>query len=158
MEFPINRSFSELMTPRAVCVGLLRSMMNQFLLIFVGGGVGSFSRFLISTWVANQFGPAFPFGTLAVNLIGCLMIGLIAGLPLASASLSPATRLLLMTGFLGGLTTFSSYEYESFMLAADGAFGRALLNLSVSVVLGFLAVGLGYVVMRFLTQWMRGGY
>jgi CrcB protein len=132
--------------------------MNQFLLIVVGGGIGSFCRFLLATWVADQLGPAFPFGTLAVNLLGCLIIGMIAGLPQASTTLSPATRLLLMTGFLGGLTTFSTYEYESFMLTTNGALDRALINLSISVVLGFLAVGLGYMVMRFLTQWLKGGY
>lgn len=132
--------------------------MDKFLLIFVGGGVGSFSRFMFALWVTDKLGPAFPFGTLAVNLVGCFIIGLIAGLPQASAALSPASRLLLMTGFLGGLTTFSTYEYESFMLMTEGEFSRALLNLGLSVVLGFLAVGFGYVAVRFLTQMMKGGY
>lgn len=131
--------------------------MNQFFLIFVGGGIGSFCRFWLATWVTNLYGPAFPWGTLAVNLIGCFFIGLIAGLPQASASLNPTTRLLLMTGLIGGFTTFSTYEYESFLLTTNGEFERALINLTMSAVLGFLTVGLGYITMRFLTSLLKGG-
>lgn len=131
--------------------------MDKFLLIFLGGGIGSFMRFLLSTWTVNQLGPMFPFGTLAVNLVGCFVVGLLAGLPLAVGSLTPATRLLLVTGFLGGFTTFSTYEYESFMLVTEGEMSRALLNLGISVVLGFLAVALGYFLTRFTIQAIKGG-
>lgn len=131
--------------------------MNQFFLIFVGGGIGSFCRFWLANWTTGGLGPTFPFGTLTVNLVGCFLIGLIAGLPQASASLPPQARLLLMTGFLGGLTTFSTYEYESFMLTTEGEFGRALINLAMSMILGFVAVGVGYILIRFLSQWVKGG-
>lgn len=131
--------------------------MKPFFLIFMGGGLGSFCRFYIASWAIDQLGPSFPFGTLIVNLLGSLIIGLIAGLPQASASLAPNTRLFLMTGILGGFTTFSSYEYESFMLTTDGEFGKAALNLILSMCLGFFMVGLGFIGMRYLTGLLRGG-
>ena len=129
--------------------------MNNFLLILAGGGLGSYLRYFVAQWAADRFGPAFPFGTLFVNLGGCFLIGLIAGLPLGAGSLTPRMRLLFMTGFLGGLTTFSSYEYESFMLAHDGALPRALLNLGGSVVAGFIAVVAGFLLMRTLAQLVK---
>jgi CrcB protein len=122
--------------------------MDKFILVFVGGGIGSFLRFALSVWVLNRIGMGFPYGTLVVNLLGCFIIGLIAGLPSGGASLSPTTRLLLITGFLGGLTTFSTYEYESFLLVTEGAFAKALLNLGLSVLLGFLSVLIGYLLTR----------
>lgn len=123
--------------------------MQAFLLVFLGGGLGSFARYATTNWAITLWGPAFPYGTMLVNLVGCLLIGLVAGLPQAANSLSNPTRLLLVSGFLGGFTTFSSYEYESFMLTTKHAIAPALLNLMLSVVLGFLAVGLGYGITRY---------
>ena len=123
--------------------------MRLFLLIFVGGGIGSYARFLLSTWATAQWSLEFPYGTLLVNMIGCLLIGIIAGLPSAANSLPLPLRLALITGFLGGLTTFSSYEYESFMLLLKGDALRACLNLTGSVVLGLGFLFLGYCLCRF---------
>jgi CrcB protein len=123
--------------------------MRLFLLVFLGGGAGSYARFLLTTWMMAQWGSAFPYGTLLVNLIGCFIIGLIAGLPSAAASLPLSLRLAIMTGFLGGLTTFSTYEYESFMLLLKGDMLRATLNLTLSVFLGLGILFLGYCLSRF---------
>jgi CrcB protein len=131
--------------------------MDKVLLVFIGGGAGSVCRFWLASWLGDRFGPIFPFGTLAVNLIGCFLIGLIAGLPSASASVPPFARLLLMTGFLGGLTTFSTYEYESFLLLSQGDIAKALLNLGGSMVLGLLALLVGVVVVRLACQGLKGG-
>lgn len=123
--------------------------MEKFLLLFIGGGTGTIARFLISSWMLERFGPGFPLGTLAVNVLGCFLVGLVAGLPTGGAILPINIRLLFIIGFVGGLTTFSAYEYESFMLMTTGLYWKALLNILVSVILGFLAVGLGYTLVRF---------
>jgi len=122
--------------------------MRLFSIIFVFGGLGSYARYALSSWALNQWGLTFPYGTLLVNLLGCLLIGIIAGLPSSALSLSLPLRVALMTGFLGGLTTFSSYEYESFMLLLKGDSVKALLNLSVSVFFGLLCVFAGYWISR----------
>lgn len=131
--------------------------MNQFLLVFIGGGFGSYCRFLTSNWVNNQIGSAFPYGTLTVNLTGCLLIGLIAGLPDSTASIPAYVRLLFLTGFLGGFTTFSTYEFESFLLTQAGSYDKALLNLGLSMVLGLIAVGLGFTLTRYAFPLPKGG-
>ena len=128
--------------------------MDKFLLVFAGGGIGSYLRYLITQWSLDRFGLVFPLGTLFANIGGCFAAGLIAGLPMAAGSLSPTTRLLLMTGFLGGLTTFSSYEYESFMLLQNGAIIRALLNLGGGIIAGLAALTLGFVLSRSLAKWV----
>jgi CrcB protein len=122
--------------------------MHALILIFIGGGLGSVLRFVLSAWVMSRLGPAFPYGTLAVNALGCMLIGLLSGLPSGLLSLSPAMRLACVTGFLGGLTTFSAYEYESFRLAMDGAPLKALLNLVLSVLVGLAALLAGYALTR----------
>lgn len=122
--------------------------MRALILVFMGGGLGSVLRLVLSTWIMGRLGPWFPYGTLAVNILGCLLIGLLSGLPSGLLSLSPAMRLACVTGFLGGLTTFSAYEYESFQLAMNGAPLKALLNLLLSVLAGLVALLAGYVAAR----------
>jgi fluoride exporter len=131
--------------------------MARFLYLLVGGGIGTIVRFLLSTWALQTYGPGFPFGTLVVNLLGCFIIGIFAGLPEGANSLTPTLRLILMTGFLGGLTTFSTYEYESFLLTKDGAIWKAMLNLGGSMILGFITVFIGYWVIRLVLGMMAKG-
>lgn len=131
--------------------------MEKFWLVFLGGGVGSLCRFLLSGWVLQRLGPDFPYGTLTVNLIGCFAIGLLAGYASTGAILTPQTRLLLMVGFLGGLTTFSAYCFESFNLLQEGLIARALVNLGGSVIAGMLAVLAGHTLVRFVFSMVKGG-
>jgi fluoride exporter len=126
--------------------------MLPVLVVFLAGGLGSVIRFWISAGMMSLLGSNFPFGTLTVNLLGCLIIGFIAGLPQAAFSLPPIFRFTLMTGFLGGLTTFSSYEYESFLLALNGRPLAAVANLCLSVFAGFAAVLCGFFLVRWISS------
>lgn len=131
--------------------------MEKLVYLVVGGSIGTLSRYGLSMMMLQWLGPGFPYGTLAANLSGCFLIGLIAGLPEAHASLPPSVRLLVITGFLGALTTFSAYEYESFLLGREGHWLKMALNLGGSVVLGFFTLWLGYSLMRSVFPLVKGG-
>jgi fluoride exporter len=115
----------------------------------LGGFVGSSLRFVISGWVHRLPGTSsFPFGTLVVNVVGCLLVGLIGGWAEHRQVLSPATRLFLLIGVLGGFTTFSTFAYETLAFAHGADVGRALANVGLQVVLGLGAAWLGFSVVR----------
>lgn len=119
--------------------------MKQIFLVGLGGFCGAILRYKISGFMLHHFDtPKFSFGTLAANLIGCLLIGLLSGLAEKRELLSAETRLLLITGFLGGFTTFSSFEYETFFLLRRGRMLLALAGVAVSVFGGLFAVWLGW--------------
>jgi CrcB protein len=113
--------------------------MDRLFLVFVGGGLGSAARYLLSVGMVRALGAAFPFGTLCVNLVGCLAMGALLQIAVQASSLSPALRLALSTGLLGGFTTYSSFNYETTKLFEGGAIGFALLNLFGTVFGCFLA-------------------
>jgi fluoride exporter len=118
--------------------------MKDLLLVGSGGFLGSVSRYLVGGWVHRLLGVAtFPVGTLAVNVIGCFVIGFLGGLAEARQMLTPEGRLFLMLGFLGGFTTFSSFGYETLSLARGGEGVRALVNVALHLVLGLTAVVAG---------------
>ena len=114
--------------------------MSRLLLISAGGALGTAARFLLSTWMLGALGPAFPYGTLAVNLIGSFLLGAIMQAGLQTALLSPTARLVLGTGVMGGFTTYSSFNHETLQLAHQGRLGLACANLAVTVV-GCLLAG-----------------
>ena len=118
-------------------------MAYQFLLVALGGAAGSVSRFLLSGWVQRLGSTRFPWGTFAVNLFGCLLFGLLAGLAEDREFLGKH-KVLLMVGFLGGFTTFSSYTWDTFLLIRDARMGAALANISGQVVLGLAALWIGW--------------
>lgn len=122
--------------------------MQGIILVFVGGGAGAVTRYISTLAAARMFGTAFPWGTLIVNLAGCFLAGIIAGLAGRSEMISPSARLFILAGFLGGLTTFSSFGLETFQAARDGAYWVMILNIIANNVAGLLFVGLGLFLTR----------
>ncbi len=122
-------------------------MFRFLLVVAVGGAVGSVGRYLMQLAVARHFIHPFPLGTLLVNVLGCLLIGLFYALAEKGTIASPEIRLLLTTGLCGGFTTFSTFSYESLNLLENGQYGLMALYVVGSVLLGLLAtfggVGLG---------------
>jgi CrcB protein len=119
------------------------TLLLDLLLVFVGGGTGAVCRWSISRVALRLVGSEFPWGTLTVNLIGCLMVGFVVG-ALDFGLLPARSRPLLVAGFLGGLTTFSTYAYGIFEFARRGHFGRALFQFGLENVLGIGLVLVGF--------------
>jgi len=115
----------------------------KFLLILAGGGVGSLARYLAGTAVTARLGARFPVGTMVVNVTGCFLIGLLMTLLTERWQPHPNWRLALVVGFLGGYTTFSSFEWETYAAVRDGGFWIGLGNVVGSVTLGYAAVWVG---------------
>lgn len=118
--------------------------MNKIFLVGVGGFVGSVLRYLVSGYIQQITKSAlFPYGTLAVNLIGCFIIGFLSQLADTRGVFTPESRSLVFVGFLGGFTTFSTFSNESVNLLRDGESLFALVNASIHFAFGFGAVWLG---------------
>lgn len=115
--------------------------MTRFLLVCLGGAIGTAARYLTALWAAAALGTTFPFGTLIVNTVGSFLIAFIMQTATATELLSPDIRLMLTTGVMGGFTTYSTFNYETTGYLREGAYAMALLNLSVTVV-GCLVAGL----------------
>ena len=123
--------------------------VTNALLVGIGGFVGSVCRYWVSGWGQSAGDQSWgPVGTLAVNVIGCFLIGLLMGMADFRQLLKPDARLLLVVGLLGGFTTFSAFGYETFALARDKEFGAALLNIGAQVFVGLAAVWAGYTISR----------
>lgn len=120
----------------------------KYLLILVGGGAGSLARYLAGMAVTARLGSRFPWGTLAVNVTGSFLIGLIMTLLTERLTVSPNWRFALVVGFLGGYTTFSSFEWETFSAVRAGGFWIGAMNVAGSVLLGYAAVWLGSLLAR----------
>ena len=118
-------------------------MKNNIILIAIGGLLGSVARYLSVVYITRFFPNPFPFGTFAVNIIGCLVIGVIYGLSLRYIWLTPEWRLLLATGFCGGFTTFSAFALENVQLLQQSNYSMFALYSISSFVLGLLAVFAG---------------
>ena len=125
-------------------------MLKNILLIGSGGFIGSVARYYISRLNLFWGFLSIPFGTLIVNILGCFIIGFITGISDKSNILTLDVRLFLMVGFCGGFTTFSSFANENLMLLHNGQIISIVLYTALSVVLGFLAVYLGYVLSNLL--------
>jgi CrcB protein len=118
-------------------------MLSRLLWICLAGALGTGVRYLLGVWASERFGMAFPYGTLLVNVVGCFPIGAVLQTALSSASFSPTLRLTLTTGFLGGLTTYSAFAYETVALARAGSRSAALGNFALTTLACFVAVVLG---------------
>src|SRR5690348_10595853 len=102
--------------------------MDRFLWICFAGALGTGTRYLVGLWAGRALGTAFPFATLIVNIVGCFLIAFVMQISLSTTLLSPTARLTLTTGFMGGLTTYSSFNFETTRLLQEGAWGTGLLN------------------------------
>ncbi len=118
-------------------------MLRTLLLIGLGGFLGSISRFLVALGVNRIFQTVLPIGTLAVNILGCLLIGIIYSLAEQRNMLNPELRVFLGVGFCGGFTTYSSFAFEKFNLIKTGDFLLLSVYIGASVFLGLIAVYIG---------------
>lgn len=120
----------------------------RYLLIALGGGAGSLARYLAGVAIMSRTGGRFPWGTLAVNVSGSFGIGLLMTWLTERYAVHPYWRHVLVVGFLGGYTTFSSFEWETWSAVREGGGWLALANVVGSVVLGYLAVWVGATIAR----------
>lgn len=124
----------------------------DLLAVFAGGGLGSLARYLTGLFFLQRFGPGFPYGTLAINLAGCFLIGIIAELAQTRAfGIGSSTRLFLVVGVLGGFTTFSTFAYDAVTLAGEALSIPAIVYVLASVAGGIIAAFAGIVVVRLAT-------
>ena len=128
--------------------------MNTLTIIAVasGGAIGATLRLLINGVVNKHFVHALPLGTLAVNLLGSLLIGVLFAYFHLNTSLSPHLKTFMVTGILGALTTYSTFAIESFFLLESGHYGQAFANMALNVFGTILMAGLGYLLVLQLTK------
>ena len=124
--------------------------MAQFLWVCFGGALGTGARYLLSGWMAKTLGAAFPFGTLAVNVIGSFVIAVVVYTATESAAISPTLRVVLATGVLGGFTTYSAFSLETLALAHNGAWTTAALYVLGTLLGCVLACQLGWSAAKWL--------
>lgn len=122
-------------------------MMN-YLIIGIGGFIGAIVRYGVAFWVGERWGRSFPLGTFIINVTGSFLIGLLMTLFTERFMVNPQWRLLLVVGFLGAYTTFSTFEYETGSLLKDGEWLIAGLNVTLSVFVGFIALKFGEVIAK----------
>jgi CrcB protein len=122
--------------------------LQKYLLIAAGGALGSIARYWVGTVVASRTTPRFYFGTFVVNMTACLIIGFSLTWLGEHTGMNPAWRFLIPIGFVGAYSTFSTFEFEMFTALQGGAFVMAALYVSLSVLLGLLAVWLGVLLAR----------
>jgi CrcB protein len=122
--------------------------MVRVLLIAFAGALGTLARYGVGLWAGRTLGAAFPFGTLIVNLVGCFLIALVSQLALTTTLISPTLRMTLTTGFMGGLTTYSSFNLETTNLLRERGLVMGFANLAVTLAGCFVAGLLGLFVAR----------
>jgi CrcB protein len=125
-------------------------MLVRLLLVGFGGFAGAIARYAVGIWIGQRWGRIFPLGTFAINVSGSFLIGLLMPLLTERLIVNPHWRLLLVVGFLGAYTTFSTFEYETGALLKDGEWLYAGLNIVLSVVLGFLGLKLGEIMAKMI--------
>ena len=124
--------------------------MLKYIAVGVGGFAGAITRYAIGVYIGSRYGVGFPYGTFVINVSGSFLVGLILTL-LARTTASPYWRYLLPIGFIGAYTTFSTFEYETLQAIQDGQLVTGLLNVTLSLIVGFGAVWLGSALGRIFT-------
>ena len=122
--------------------------MTKYLMVGFGGALGSILRFWVGSYISNRIATRFPYGTFVINCTGSFLIGLVVTLLAERTHWSPNWRYLVPIGFIGGYTTFSTFELETFRSFQDGELLMAALNVLLSVAVGFLSVWLGAITGR----------
>ncbi len=117
--------------------------MINYVVIGAGGFIGAITRYFVATWVGQKWGRSFPMGTFAINVSGSFLIGLLMTLLTERFMANPLWRLLLVIGFLGAYTTFSTFEFETGKLLTDGEYMLGALNVILSVLAGFASLKMG---------------
>jgi CrcB protein len=126
--------------------------LNKLIIyIAIGGMLGTLARYGMQQWVNRNFIFAFPYGTFAVNILGCFLIGIVYALSEKGNLLTPEWRLFLTTGFCGGFTTFSTFSYESMQLMRDGEYLTMIVYSLASMVIGITAVFFGNYLIKTFT-------
>lgn len=124
--------------------------MLRLFILGIAGAAGTISRYLFGGWIHHLFGAEFPYGTLVVNISGCLAVGFLGTLAEERFLVSPQIRTALLIGFLGAFTTFSSFAYETWELFKDGEMMMAGLNILTSVVTCFVGLLVGVFLARLI--------
>jgi CrcB protein len=119
----------------------------KYVVVGIGGFLGAVARYVLGTYIGSRYGVRFPYGTFVINMSGCFLIGLILTL-LARTTASPYLRYLIPIGFIGAYTTFSTFEYETLRAVQDGQAVTGLLNVVLSVIVGYAAVWAGTAIGR----------
>lgn len=127
-----------------------RLLIEEIFYVGAGGFLGANARYWLGGWISDRYGAVFPYATLVINITGSFILGLFITLITERYIAPPALRLAVAIGFVGAYTTFSTFEYETLALLRSGSLLRALLNVVLSVVAGFIAVWLGARLARFL--------
>jgi CrcB protein len=122
--------------------------MKLVLLIGLAGALGTLTRYGVGLWARSALGTTFPWGTFLVNVAGCFLIALVSQLAISTSAISPTLRLTLTTGFMGGLTTYSSFNYETTDLLRERAWIMGMANVGLTFVACFFAGLLGLVAAR----------
>jgi fluoride exporter len=122
--------------------------MTKYLMVAIGGGLGSVLRFWVGGYVSNRMGTRFPYGTFVINCTASFLIGFVITLLAEKADWNANWRYLIPIGFIGGYSTFSTFEYETFRVFQEGELLLAGLNVALSVVVGFVSVWLGVITGR----------
>jgi CrcB protein len=123
--------------------------MKLLLVVGVGSFIGGISRYLVSLFVQNKFLSTFPYGTLVVNIAGCFLIGIVYALS-EKGNVNAEWRLFLITGFLGGFTTFSSFSNETVSMLRDAQYWQALSYIGISIIVGLAATFGGISLIKYL--------
>jgi fluoride exporter len=129
--------------------------VSRYAMIAVGGALGAIARYVLGGLVQEWAGARFPYGTLVINVTGCLVMGVVMTLLTERGVVHPNWRFLVPVGFIGAYTTFSTFEYETFRAIEQGAWLVGLGNVIVSVVIGFISVAVGVMVTRQLLMVAR---
>jgi CrcB protein len=123
---------------------------HRLVLLAIAGAVGTLARYWLGGLVQRIAGESFPWGTLVVNVLGCLLFGLVWPLAEERMLISGQTRIVILVGFMGAFTTFSTFAFETEQMLSDVEWVRGLGNIALQNVLGIAAVGLGFVIGRIL--------
>lgn len=123
-------------------------LLEEIIAVLIGGAIGSLLRFVISRWINEIMPKNFPWGILFVNILGCLLIGLLAGLLMGRDILNPFWRTGIFIGLLGGFTTFSSFSLDSINLLQSGAYLSATTNIVASLIFSLVATMIGLVIAK----------